>query len=71
MAEGSSYTMIVAAVNQGYSDEVIDTARSAGAMGEPYCGAAGAAWTRPPGSGHFPSGRAGNPSGHRPQDQEA
>ena len=33
MAEGSSYTMIVAAVNQGYSDEVIDTARSAGAMG--------------------------------------
>lgn len=33
MAEESSYSMILVTVNQGYSDEVLDTAREAGATG--------------------------------------
>ena len=33
MAGETAYSMIIATVNQGYSDEVVDTARSAGARG--------------------------------------
>ena len=33
MAGETAYFMIIATVNQGYSDEVVDTARSAGARG--------------------------------------
>lgn len=33
MAEKSNYSMVVVALNQGFSDEVIDTARKHGAKG--------------------------------------
>lgn len=33
MTEGSKFSMIIVTVNQGFSDEVIDTAKSAGAKG--------------------------------------
>lgn len=33
MTEGSKFSMIIVTVNQGFSDEIIDTAKAAGAKG--------------------------------------